>query len=390
MLRPLLWLPWLPWLVTGFDETQLLQRVASASSAARGCSSPLVKYAMPKAPKELRNLRWVHFPKAGWSFVTTLWQFACGQRDVLDLSQTTFNHSEWPKLPYKDEVELFWPDRIIMHRYPRGRYCNDEVFGHQNVQTLHSPVSLKEMDQRKWQVIAMFRKPSQRLLSAFYYNGMFAPGIGPRLAELHEKCDRPACFARFPGIAGCYARMLTNSTCAEQDEDSFDSGKARLPEALQVLHAMSFVGLSEKWDLSICLFHRMFGGKVNIGQLQDLHKGPAHEESYNESLLEGFEDEVDEAIYRAAVEKFQGLLREYVGDDAETACGEILNPPSETCSCAKVGRECGFDPGIGLDCGECPRARLRVLGLDPDETALECSAEGRCIIEEEEEGLFQW
>ncbi|CAJ1441878.1 unnamed protein product [Effrenium voratum] len=211
-----------------------------------------------------------------------------------------------------------------MHRYPRGRYCNDEVFGHQNVQTLHSPVSLKEMDQRKWQVIAMFRKPSQRLLSAFYHN-MFADGFSvPQLAELHEKCDRPACFARFPGIAGCYARMLTNSTCAEQDEDSFDSGKARLPEALQMLHAMSFVGLSEKWDLSICLFHRMFGGKANIGQLQDLHKGPVHEESYNESLLEGFEDEVDEAIYRAAVEKFQGLLREYVGDDADRQLLEAL------------------------------------------------------------------
>lgn len=43
--------------------------------------------------------------------------------------------------------------------------------------------------------------------------------------------------------------------------------------ALQRMRNMSFVGLTSHWNLSIDLFHRMFGGETWEGELVNTRKG---------------------------------------------------------------------------------------------------------------------
>jgi len=319
----------------------------------------------------LTNIQWLHFPKAGTSFVSTLWNYACGERGLkgfpLDLTIS----------PVATPTCSACYDIALKARYPVSKYCQPDAFG-KKFQTQHAPVSLVNLSLFKWQVVAMFRRPSQRLISA-YYGGRHTAGFSKmEYQTMLKKLPRdnkggPAAYARYPGIAGCTARMLTGARCAEsaaaRPGAAFDSGRARLSEALEMVKKLAFVGLMERWDESICLFHRMFGGPVNTIQLLDFHAGSRHRAEYNESLLEGFRDEVDEQIYQAAVVRYEELAQKYLGD--RSVCSQLLTPSARmrarnaTCSCLKEARECGVSTSQGIDCGECPEPRLKFFETDP-------------------------
>ncbi|CAE7376272.1 unnamed protein product, partial [Symbiodinium pilosum] len=176
----------------------------------------------------------------------------------------------------------------------------------------------------------------------------------------------------------------------------FDGGREKLPEALQMLKEMAFVGLTERWDESVCLFHRMFGGAVNLAQLVDFHAGGYHQHLYDEKALGGFEDKVDEKIYRAAEARFEQLLEKYVGNGS--VCSP-LKPSRELagtssnlvqtssrrvpCSCAAEGRECGISKAMNINCGDCPGRRLGFLkNVSFDASTLQCEVDpGRCMLE---------
>lgn len=62
---------------------------------------------------------------------------------------------------------------------------------------------------------------------------------------------------RFPGIAGCYTKMLTHRFCAEAVPLTL-SDLRRAENRLR--SGMAFVGLTEAWNASVCLFHAQHGG----------------------------------------------------------------------------------------------------------------------------------
>ncbi|CAE7676867.1 hypothetical protein AK812_SmicGene10751 [Symbiodinium microadriaticum] len=344
---------------------------------------------------ELRNIRWLHFPKAGTSFAATLWNYACGQEAPLDLSVSP--------LASPDCQACY--DLALKGRYPPDQYCREGVLS-SRFETQHNPVSQMQTRYEKWQVVGMFRRPAQRLISA-YHNGLHASGFQKEeYQDMVQACTRGekavACYARYPGIAGCTARMLTGGDCAEasskRNGEPFDGGRQRLRQALEMLEDMAFVGLTERWDESVCLFHRMFGGSVSTAQLVDFHSGGSHQDLYDESVLNGFRDQVDEKIYAAAERRFEKLLEQYVGDGS--VC-DALKPPSKelagnsseltqqssrrTCSCEAEGRECGISKAQGIDCGKCPSKRLAFLQpSDPrreSDSQLTCEVtSGNCLL----------
>ena len=369
------------------DETQLLQSRPLRPLPAETRCAHFLNYSVPSTPKPISRIYWLHFPKAGWSILTTLWQFACGQRVPIDLSKSVFKS--------KQDEGYRNPFGFLRKHYPRHQYCDDGVLAFK-LDSGHTPVTAQQIITQQWNVVSMFRKPSQRLISSFNYHHldgidhlMFADGFNMSdYQDLIQTCgpesdhNTPGCFARYDGIAGCYARMLTGGRCGEKL--GFDGGKSRLEDALRVVDMMPFVGITEEWALSICLFHRMFGGKVTAAQLEDIHAGPEHQQSYDESLLEGFVDEVDEAIYAAAKQKFQQLLQKHVSD--RSLCGDILTPkPATACSCADAARECGYSAELDLDCGVCEvpyKWRKWWENLDPEHARLECDqSRGRCLLD---------
>ncbi|CAJ1352311.1 unnamed protein product [Effrenium voratum] len=265
------------------QREELLQVGHSTSCSLVRIPAVPVLVAMP-----LRNIQWLHFPKAGTSFMATIWNYACARRTPLDLGVS-------PRATPGCEQCY---DMALMDRYPADEFCDDGYLS-EGFHTQHTPVSLDLKQQNDWNIIGMFRRPSQRVISAFF-DTLHATGMTEdEYTALMQACgpegnNTASCYARYPGIAGCMSRMLTGETCAQSGVDSanFDSGKAKIPEALQMLQEMTFVGLTEYWDLSICLFHRMFGGNVSVSQLVDFHQGAVHDEDlYDESQLQGFVDE---------------------------------------------------------------------------------------------------
>ena len=74
--------------------------------------------------------------------------------------------------------------------------------------------------------------------------------------------------------------------CSEQKPD--------LEKALQRLQdGFKFVGLTEYWEASVCLFHAMFGGECDAMEFENTRPGPTTQQNrgklaeYDVSVLKG-------------------------------------------------------------------------------------------------------
>eukprot|EP00931_Biecheleriopsis_adriatica_P064266 TRINITY_DN39073_c0_g1_i1.p1 TRINITY_DN39073_c0_g1~~TRINITY_DN39073_c0_g1_i1.p1 ORF type:complete len:596 (-),score=130.03 TRINITY_DN39073_c0_g1_i1:223-2010(-) len=335
--------------------------------------------------RKLTDIRWLHFPKCGTSFISTLWNYGCSKNGLpIDLRIDAKNK------PGCGECYDF----ALEDRYPRAQFCDPKIIG-RFFQFQHAGLRHDELKSKM--VVGFFRKPSQRLISA-YHNGLHCSGFKPdeyQQLQATTKAGGVAAFARFPGIAGCTARMLTGGNCAESktvrsQDQSFDGGQSRLKKALEVVESMSFVGITERWDDSICLFHRMFGGRLNSAQLMNFHsnhKMSKKKKLYDESSLSNFSDLVDEEIYAAAVKRFEKDLGVHVGTNGESACGAILEELAAmsnhtACSCQSLPRQCGASKEVGIDCGRCPPNRMNYLPIPAGKTKVQCKESiGTCAFE---------
>ncbi|KAL7530605.1 hypothetical protein ACHAXR_003589 [Thalassiosira sp. AJA248-18] len=269
-------------------------------------------------PDTPRRLRWLHIPKTGTSFISTLWSYAASTSDrYIDLSINSHFCNNW------DNTSYSMYDFCLMRRYPW------EIYGAQNMipssssssasasrpfdkntplglvgGTQHVPLTPSLKDRRftssaryhrikrglkRWgseifdhnmTVVSFFRQPEERIVSA-YYDGRHSSGFpsdvykkmvdaSVQKTSKHRctidnrlKITNPLdCFANFPGIAGCMSRMLTGETCA--DGLAQKSGLDNLPDAITlIMEHLDFVGLTEDWNESICQFHRLFTGKLD-------------------------------------------------------------------------------------------------------------------------------
>lgn len=331
--------------------------------------------AVPALAEPLRDIWWLHIPKTGTSFVATIWAYACGQDVQIDLDMSEIASHTCQRCY----------DWAVMNRYPQKQYCRDGVLSNK-FQTWHLPLST-EIKQHNFQVIALFRKPAQRMLSAFYdahhANGFSEETLNKMGSYVGRNASR---FASYDGIAGCMARMLTGGFCADDPakrEAPFDGGMGVVNEAIATLDSMPFVGISEEFDESICLFHLMFGGMPYSKEFRDVHPGNKHPQSgnYDEALLEGVVDEADEKVYAAAERRFQSLREKYAGNT--TACSKMeslvggfqsnSDKAGEGKSCSEAGFECGHSGTF--DCGECPAKRL-----DSELSKTVGCAANRCMV----------
>ena len=79
---------------------------------------------------------------------------------------------------------------------------------------------------------------------------------------------------------------------------------------VQALRRLAFVGLQERWAGAVCLFHAILGAAPRAVEFTLAHaRRKDARASYNESLLEGFEDADDELVYQEAVRVFDARMR---------------------------------------------------------------------------------
>jgi len=72
-----------------------------------------------------------------------------------------------------------------------------------------------------------------------------------------------------------------------------------LKTSLQRLRSFGFVGLIEEWELSVCLFHRRFGGPILPLELHRVRVGVKQDNS-----TVAVADEADDALYRYVKGRF--------------------------------------------------------------------------------------
>jgi len=173
-------------------------------------------------------------------------------------------------------------------------------------------------------IFGMFRQPEQRLISLHNY------------AQL-ESSRQPGSPFAFPPhgppedvrefLEGARGGMVFQLTHPDPDE-WFCTGHTpeyppvtdtQVQEAIRMINEdFAFVGITEQWDLSICLMHVMFGGECTPGEFEDNNPGldpvtrqPIVRDEYDVTPLQGAVDEPDDRLYEEALRIFERNLEEF-------------------------------------------------------------------------------
>lgn len=186
---------------------------------------------------------------------------------------------------------------------------------------LHHGAIGAEYETFRGHFVAMFRQPEQRIIS--YHNMKSQPDSFLYSPDFEIKFPTLRGFAEH--MEGGVTRMLTEEGGSPCIEGSILGGKVpahQLALAKQRLReGFVFIGITEQWDLSICLLHAMLGGKCRAVEFEDSRPGVAStdDHSYDTSELQGFVDEADGEIYQLALDIFNENLAKYQASNE--SCG---------------------------------------------------------------------
>jgi len=252
-----------------------------------------------------RALFWLHIPKCASSFANA----------ILHTTSTC------PNTPNDFTFDMTTMGFGVNDTL-RG-YCPDLVFssvGHFGAHDALGSISTQALGS----VVALLRDPEQRILSAYHDNYHDWVSETPPANEVE--------FATYN--AGCQLRMIVRNdpaklTFAPACRHTLPTDKEIIVGKKILRRDFSFVGITEKYDLSVCLFRFMFGGPCVPSMFSNVHKGAGLSTTYvntsatvyDTSVLQGFTDTADRALYKQGVLIFHKLLMQYnVTEDGCQAC----------------------------------------------------------------------
>lgn len=163
------------------------------------------------------------------------------------------------------------------------------------------------------QVVTVLRHPSHRLLSAYYWIKK-DPGCCTGDWGWASEVFKPVRKSITQGVApktaigkflGCETNMITGQAGCMAGEDI---PKERIQEAKRRLSKFLFVGLLERWDLSICLYNYITTGTRHIHAHQLYNSRPTKGKGKNYTHYDISEvppDRADNEVYAAAVRRFE-------------------------------------------------------------------------------------
>jgi hypothetical protein len=169
--------------------------------------------------------------------------------------------------------------------------------------------------------VTVLRQPEQRLISGHRgLHGWHLHGSQPQLREYAER------------LKGCQVRMLARGGRVQCDFREAPPSEAETGGAVALLKQFQFVGITEEWELTVCLWHRMFGGdaatsasisapkpwwhRCNATQFHNFKRSRGG--AYDTSALIGFRDEPDHRLYAMAKYLFRRRLARF--NVTHTAC----------------------------------------------------------------------
>lgn len=177
-------------------------------------------------------------------------------------------------------------------------------------------------------MIALFREPRRRAVSAWNH-GKHTHHLGTADANSHypnsrerfeEETPTLEHFSRHMHVVACQTKMLIGGQCGMHHNFT----NASLAEARRRLNNLAFVGLTDHYNASVCLFHSMWGGEIAPYMFQNARPGKMHSDrpprklpggGFQErpsawSRLSEEDDPIDQATFRAARTLFVKRLAE--------------------------------------------------------------------------------
>jgi hypothetical protein len=108
--------------------------------------------------------------------------------------------------------------------------------------------------------------------------------------------------SHFPGLRGCMTKMVLGRQCSEKYKLTI----ADLQEAKRIIsQEFAFVGITEKWDESVRLFHGLHGGNMYSDELFARYRdSPKAVENVRKALRNAY-DYFDEELYATALDVFE-------------------------------------------------------------------------------------
>lgn len=280
--------------------TSLLQSSYEVNPAHREVITSALTSATDPGFVLAKPLTWLHVPKCGSSLMNALVRVGCHGFNDVWFSVETMGDDFMTSLPADDNVTSHCPGLTITPPFLGS----------------HHSIGSDYEQLYRGHGVTMLRQPEQRAISMFNYGGS-------TMYENHSEM--------LASSAGCVVRMLTmndggsNGLFSESDGGCSSShcwGRdAPVPTQRQVevakdrLREFAFVGLTEEWDLSMCLFHAIFGGECAREEFLDSRPSEEQESPsntlYDTSVLEGVTDPYDGEIYALAQSLFDENLRSY-------------------------------------------------------------------------------
>jgi len=293
-----------PTLMTTDAPTAMIITGASTWITTEASTQWLATIAKPKHytyPK----LRWLHVPKCGQSFATTFLRYLCPGVRVETiakvLAETTAHDGTCKSCRLCCVVDHF---PVVK----QNSTCRPSRFG----EPFAGHLGLKPDDQG----VTMLRKPSQRIIS--HYLSFRASGnSSAAFLKLRSAPSLISKFAHNPKSQSLVSKMLLGYNFLPKKNSDFDIQKKKgaTEAAIDATKKLAFVGLVEKWDCSIKLFHAMFTGlEASKAEFKNIHTQQTAQQlhsGYPEHMLDGYVDTMDEAVYRTASELFTKRIKVY-------------------------------------------------------------------------------
>jgi len=247
------------------------------------------------------ELVWMHIPKTGSSFIFPFISVLCPR-----LSEQV----------YKKAASLEADEAT------RTLACHCQECGCSSCpNSWHTPYNNRTTRGR---IVAMFRKPSHRIVSQFLYKEGFGGGWGDmssisdamsKLPPDATETERFITYATHPSTMSCQTKMLLGYTCVSDQVLSLEDKQ----EAIRrVREDFAFVGNTDLWHESVTLLHAMLGGKYSPHQELNVRpqSGPA---SNAERLLtalkeKGWTDPYDDAVFKEVMHQ----MTKRIGHDMRT------------------------------------------------------------------------
>lgn len=254
------------------------------------------------------RIAWLHMPKSGTSMLTWLGRLA---------------NSSLP-----DKAYVFAPKRNVLQweeyfrRWPTPRWFQGSAtFWKDGIE--HAPISQWAWTSFKGRFFANFRDPRERGWSSYYYFANGSRGVSNVTAQQYAR----ECFAgttvgmltgqlRNDPFGSLDCHVVTNMSGLDHAckpcrpfVPNMRLAKQRLDEGF------AFVGLTEEWALSACLFSAMFNVRCDRQMMANTRPGwlPAANQSRGpgDDGDDPFADPSDMQLHRWVVERFQHDLRRW-------------------------------------------------------------------------------